>query len=57
MLNIKSLSNSIQNSIKYNCYYYYFIINIIIVNTVIIINNIIINLYEVEKSFLPRISL
>ena len=57
MLNIKSLSNSIQNSIKYNCYYYYFIINIIIVNTVIIINNIIINLYEVEKSFLPRINL
>ena len=57
MLNIKSLSNSIQNSIKYNCYYCYFIINIIIVNTVIIINNIIINLYEVEKSFLPRISL
>ena len=56
---MKLLSNSIQNSIKYsnNNYYYYFINNIIIVVTVIIINNIIINLYEVGKSFLPRINL
>ena len=55
---MKLLSNSIQNSIKYNNNnYYYFINNIIIVVTVIIINNIIINLYEVGKSFLPRINL
>ena len=55
---MKLLSNSIQNSIKYDCYYYYyFIINIIIAITVIIINNIIINLYEVAKSFLPGINL
>ena len=55
---MKLLSNSIQNSIKYsNNNNYYFINNIIIVVTVIIINNIIINLYEVGKSFLPRINL
>ena len=53
---MKLLSNSIPNSIK-NYYYYYFIINIIIAITVIFINNVIINLYKVEKSFLPGINL
>ena len=55
---MKLLSSSIKNSIKYNNNnYYYFINNIIIVVTVIIINKVIINLYEVGKSFLPRINL
>ena len=47
---MKLLSNSIQNSIKYNCdYYYYFIINIIIAITVIIIN-ILLSIYMKSKN-------